>query len=74
MTTAAQSKIGRFIAIACVLALVMTAALWWVFAGLNGRKVTAHFAAAVGVYPGGDVRVLGVKVGTTLGMKLMSSI
>ena len=64
MTTAAQSKIGRFIAIACVLALVMTAALWWVFAGMNGRKVTAHFAAAVGVYPGGDVRVLGVKVGT----------
>jgi phospholipid/cholesterol/gamma-HCH transport system substrate-binding protein len=64
MTTAAQSKIGRFIAIACVLALVTTAALWWVFAGMNGRKVTAHFAAAVGVYPGGDVRVLGVKVGT----------
>lgn len=64
MTTAAHSKVGRFIAIACVLALVVTAALWWVFAGMNGRKVTAHFAAAVGVYPGGDVRVLGVKVGT----------
>ncbi|SEP87069.1 virulence factor Mce family protein [Lentzea xinjiangensis] len=64
MTTAAHSKIGRFIAVACVLALVVTAALWWVFNGMNGRKVTAHFAAAVGVYPGGDVRVLGVKVGT----------
>ena len=64
MTEVAQSKAGRFIAIACVLALVVTAALWWVFAGMNGRKVTAHFAAAVGVYPGGDVRVLGVKVGT----------
>ncbi|MFD4642781.1 MCE family protein [Lentzea sp. NPDC058436] len=64
MTDVAQSKVGRFIAIACVLALVVTAALWWVFAGMNGRKVTAHFAAAVGVYPGGDVRVLGVKVGT----------
>ncbi|GHH37592.1 MCE family protein [Lentzea cavernae] len=64
MTDVAQSKVGRFIAIACVLALVVTAALWWVFEGMNGRKVTAHFAAAVGVYPGGDVRVLGVKVGT----------
>ncbi|MFD9699223.1 MCE family protein [Lentzea sp. NPDC059081] len=64
MTDVATSKVGRFIAIACVLALVVTAALWWVFAGMNGRKVTAHFAAAVGVYPGGDVRVLGVKVGT----------
>ncbi|SEQ80733.1 MCE family protein [Lentzea albida] len=64
MTEVAQSKVGRFIAIACVLALVVTAALWWVFAGMNGRRVTAHFAAAVGVYPGGDVRVLGVKVGT----------
>ena len=64
MTEVANSKVGRFIAIACVLALVVTAALWWVFAGMNAHKVTAHFAAAVGVYPGGDVRVLGVKVGT----------
>ncbi|KOV85703.1 MCE family protein [Nocardia sp. NRRL S-836] len=64
MTTVVNSKAGRFIAIACVLALVLTAALWWVFNGMNGRKVTAHFAAVVGVYPGGDVRVLGVKVGT----------
>ncbi|WP_394615315.1 MCE family protein [Lentzea sp. JNUCC 0626] len=64
MTDVAQSKVGRFIAIACVLALVVTAGLWWVFAAMNGHKVTAHFAAAVGVYPGGDVRVLGVKVGT----------
>ncbi|MFS8103667.1 MCE family protein [Lentzea alba] len=64
MTTAANTKLGRMIAIACVLALVVTAGMWWIFAGMNGRKVTAHFAAAVGVYPGGDVRVLGVKVGT----------
>ncbi|SDF65451.1 virulence factor Mce family protein [Lentzea fradiae] len=64
MTTAAHSRTGRFIAVACVLALVVAAGLWWVFGAMNGRKVTAHFAAAVGVYPGGDVRVLGVKVGT----------
>ncbi|WP_045309767.1 MCE family protein [Lentzea aerocolonigenes] len=64
MTDVAGSKLGRGIAMACVLALVATAALWWIFSGMNERKVTAHFAAAVGVYPGGDVRVLGVKVGT----------
>lgn len=64
MTTAVNTKLGRAIAMACVLALVATAALWWIFSGMNERKVTAHFAAAVGVYPGGDVRVLGVKVGT----------
>ncbi|MEV6237302.1 MCE family protein [Lentzea sp. NPDC051838] len=64
MTTVANSKLGRGIAMACVLALVATAALWWIFSGMNERKVTAYFAAAVGVYPGGDVRVLGVKVGT----------
>ncbi|MEU0885153.1 MCE family protein [Lentzea sp. NPDC005914] len=64
MTDVAGSKLGRGIAMACVLALVVTAALWWIFSGMNERKVTAHFAAAVGVYPGGDVRVLGVKVGT----------
>lgn len=64
MTTAVNTKLGRAIAMACVLALVATAALWWIFSGMNERKVTAHFAGAVGVYPGGDVRVLGVKVGT----------
>ncbi|MFI6098909.1 MCE family protein [Lentzea sp. NPDC051213] len=62
--TKAGRDLARFIAIACVLALVVTAGMWWLFAGMNSRKVTAHFAAAVGVYPGGDVRVLGVKVGT----------
>lgn len=64
MTTAAHGRAGRFIAGACVLALVVAAGLWWAFTAMDGRKVTAHFAAAVGVYPGGDVRVLGVKVGT----------
>ncbi|MFG2248458.1 MCE family protein [Spirillospora sp. NPDC048823] len=29
-----------------------------------GRRITAYFATAIGVYPGSDVRVLGVKVGS----------
>lgn len=51
--------------IALVLALVLMAvALWAVAGGPVGRRVEAHFAAAVGLYKGSDVRVLGVKVGT----------
>jgi virulence factor Mce-like protein len=29
-----------------------------------GRRITAYFGTAIGVYPGSDVRVLGVKVGS----------
>ncbi|MGW4110967.1 MCE family protein [Actinosynnema sp. NPDC004786] len=43
--------------------LVVTAAVWWVFLQPSPTRVTAQFAAAVGVYEGSDVRVLGVKVG-----------
>jgi virulence factor Mce-like protein len=58
------SRLGRAVAMACVLALVAAVAVWWVFAGANSRRVTAIFGSAVGVYEGSDVRVLGVKVGT----------
>ncbi|WP_199441733.1 MCE family protein [Umezawaea beigongshangensis] len=57
-------RLGRTVAMACVLALVAAVAVWWVFAGANGRRVTAIFGSAVGVYAGSDVRVLGVRVGT----------
>jgi phospholipid/cholesterol/gamma-HCH transport system substrate-binding protein len=63
-TTRTGRDLARAAAIACVLALVAAAALWWVFAGADSRRVTAVFGAAVGVYPGSDVRVLGVRVGT----------
>ena len=32
-------------------------------AGGGGRKITAYFSSAVGIYPGDQVRVLGVPVG-----------
>jgi virulence factor Mce-like protein len=32
--------------------------------GQQGKQITAFFSVAVGVYPGSDVRILGVKVGT----------
>ncbi len=63
-TTKAGRDLVRALALACVLALVAAAALWWVFAGGDRRRVTAIFGAAVGVYPGSDVRVLGVRIGS----------
>ena len=53
----------RVLAVGCVLALAIVAGVWWVFGGAAERRVTAYFNAAVGVYPGGDVRMLGVHIG-----------
>ncbi|MFI0355651.1 MCE family protein [Actinomadura sp. 9N407] len=44
--------------------VLMAVALSAVAGGPAGRRITAYFGAAVGVYPGSDVRILGVKVGT----------
>ncbi|MFT7836391.1 MCE family protein [Saccharothrix sp. BKS2] len=63
-TTRTGRDLTRALAMACVLVIVAAAALWWAFAGGNTRRVTAIFGAAVGVYPGSDVRVLGVRVGS----------
>ncbi|GAA4844582.1 MCE family protein [Saccharopolyspora rosea] len=52
------------LAIAVVLVLAASVAIWWLFNGAAERRVTAYFNAAVGIYPGGDVRILGVPVGT----------
>ncbi|HET6708395.1 MCE family protein [Amycolatopsis sp.] len=62
-TTRAGVLASRFVAAALLLALVVSAALWWVFAGNGQHHVTAFFTRAVGVYPGSDVRVLGVRIG-----------
>lgn len=53
----------RVLAIVCVLVLAAAGVMWWMFSGADQRRVTAYFNAAVGIYPGGDVRVLGVPVG-----------
>jgi virulence factor Mce-like protein len=50
------------------LVLVATAAVWWIFLQPQATRVTAYFTAAVGVYEGSDVRVLGVKVGRVVGV------
>jgi phospholipid/cholesterol/gamma-HCH transport system substrate-binding protein len=57
----------RAVAVAAVsflLAVVVTGALLVTLPGPPGTQVTAYFTEAVAVYPGSDVRILGVKVGT----------
>jgi phospholipid/cholesterol/gamma-HCH transport system substrate-binding protein len=53
----------RAAAVVAVLAVVTAGALWWIFGGDGDKRVTAYFSRAVGVYPGSDVQVLGVRVG-----------
>ncbi len=66
--SAFATKLGRdsarAVAIACVLGLLVAAALWWVLREANEKRYTAMFAGVVGLYEANDVRVLGVKVGT----------
>jgi phospholipid/cholesterol/gamma-HCH transport system substrate-binding protein len=46
-----------------VVAVALGVGLYVLFGGGGTRSVTAHFASAVGVYPGTPVEILGVKVG-----------
>lgn len=50
-------------ALACVLGLLVAGALWWAGTERTGTRITAYFAKAVGVYPGSEVKVLGIGVG-----------
>jgi phospholipid/cholesterol/gamma-HCH transport system substrate-binding protein len=58
-----RSTMTGLIAGGAALVLVVAAGLWWIFGGPATTTVTAQFSRAVGVYPGSDVRVLGVRVG-----------
>jgi phospholipid/cholesterol/gamma-HCH transport system substrate-binding protein len=62
--TKGGKDLARGVAVACVLALVVAAAVWWIFSGANSRRIVAYFDQAIGVYAGSNVEVLGVKVGS----------
>jgi phospholipid/cholesterol/gamma-HCH transport system substrate-binding protein len=62
--TKAGMDLARVVAIACVLALVVAAALWWALRESGGKRYSAVFNGVIGLYEGNDVRVLGVKVGS----------
>ncbi|MDP3892924.1 MCE family protein [Nocardioides sp.] len=53
-------------AVAAVVVILLAATLYAVRDDSDTRVVTAHFSRAVSVYPGTDVRILGVSVGTVL--------
>ncbi|TCP45390.1 virulence factor Mce-like protein [Tamaricihabitans halophyticus] len=58
------SRLATIVSTCCVLVLLLTGALWWVTLDRTGTVLIAHFSRTVGVYPGSDVRILGIKVGS----------
>lgn len=62
MRIGAPGILGKVVAALVVVGLVAAAFVWWP----RGDKVTVtgDFGRAVGLFPGSDVRVLGVRVGT----------
>lgn len=62
-----MNKIGgkrALLAAGIVVALVLALAGAWAYQKLNTTRITAYFDSSVGIYPGSEVRVLGVPVGT----------
>ncbi|HEX5117193.1 MAG TPA: MCE family protein [Pseudonocardiaceae bacterium] len=62
--TLRAKRLARHVAAAVVLALIASGAVWWVFEHTGTKHITAYFNEAVGVYPGSDVEILGVPVGS----------
>ena len=59
----ARRDFFAIVAVACVAALLVAVALWWLLLAPSTHRYTAYFNSAVGLFAGSDVRVLGVKVG-----------
>ncbi|MFI0447284.1 MCE family protein [Actinomadura sp. 6N118] len=55
--------------IAVGLSLIIVAGVLVTMPDGGGRTITAHFVNSQGIYPGSDVRVLGVKIGTITSIK-----
>ncbi len=51
------------IALAALLVAVLAAGVYLVWPSRAGHKVVAYFTSAVGLYPGDDIRIVGVPVG-----------
>src|SRR5258708_27337178 len=67
MATPAKPRLGgrglRTVTIIALVAVLVGGAYVVFAAGGGGGKVTAYLTSAVGIYPGDQVRVLGVPVG-----------
>lgn len=58
-------KRAKVASLALVVGMLLTGGAWWaVGAFRGGTGVTAYFTASVGLFPGSDVRVLGMRVGS----------
>ncbi|BBY75251.1 mammalian cell entry protein [Mycolicibacterium parafortuitum] len=66
MTQENSLKRNRWVraALAAVLVVTLAVGAYLVWPNRAGHKVVAYFTSAVGLYPGDDVRVVGVPVGT----------
>ncbi|MBJ8345762.1 MCE family protein [Antrihabitans sp. YC2-6] len=61
--TLGRNRKWIFVALACVIALVVGIVAYLAYTRITTHRFTAYFTSATGLYPGDDVRVLGVKVG-----------
>ncbi|WP_422744559.1 MCE family protein [Mycobacterium sp. WMMD1722] len=52
------------VALAAVLVITLAVGIFLVWPSRGGTKLTAYFTSAVGLYPGDEVRIVGVPVGT----------
>jgi phospholipid/cholesterol/gamma-HCH transport system substrate-binding protein len=66
MTQVEQSGRSRWMrrTLAAVLAVFLAVAVYLVWPGRAGHKVVGYFSNAVGLYPGDQVRVVGVPIGS----------
>jgi phospholipid/cholesterol/gamma-HCH transport system substrate-binding protein len=58
-----QRRRGTRLALALLLAVFLAVGAYLVWPGRTGNKIVGYFTSAVGLYPGDQVRVLGVPVG-----------
>jgi phospholipid/cholesterol/gamma-HCH transport system substrate-binding protein len=61
------------LALAALLVVVLAGGVYTVWPSRGGKTVVAYFPSAVGLYPGDDVRVVGVPVGTVDSIKPRAS-
>jgi phospholipid/cholesterol/gamma-HCH transport system substrate-binding protein len=54
---------GTWLALAVLLAVFLAVGAYLVWPGRTGNKIVGYFTSAVGLYPGDQIRVLGVPVG-----------
>lgn len=59
----ASRRAALVVTYALALALLLSAALWWLTMRPSGTRITAYFDRTVGVYQDSEVKVLGVGVG-----------